>query len=218
MIKMIKVLLVDDDKMNGTLLKALLEKKGISCHYMNDSKQVFNHIKENSYDVVLLDIMMPEISGLELLTKIRKDYTLYDLPVIMVTAKDEARDVVEALKSGANDYLTKPVNLEVAVARVTTQAQIKRLVQKNLIDEQLQTVSTLISTLHHEINNPLAIAVGNLSVGEQMNKEKVQKTLNALTRISDILKQIGDLTHKHQKLQEKKFSDTIKMFDIHLKK
>lgn len=213
-----KVLLVDDDKMNGTLLKALLEKKGISCHYMNDSKQVFNHIKENEYDVVLLDIMMPEISGLELLAKIRKEYKLYDLPVIMVTAKDEARDVVEALKSGANDYLTKPVNLEVAVARVTTQAQLKNLVQKNLIDEQLQTVSTLITTLHHEINNPLAIAVGNLSLGNDLNKEKVQKTLNALTRISDILKQIGDLTQRHQKLQEKKFTDKIKMFDIHTKK
>ena len=214
----IKVLLVDDDKMNGTLLKALLEKKEISCHYMNDAKLVLNHIKETQYDVVLLDIMMPEISGFELLAKIRKEYTLYELPVIMVTAKDEARDIVEALKNGANDYLTKPVNLEVAVARVTTQAQLKHLVKESLVAEQLETVSTLITTLHHEINNPLAIAVGNLSVGQdKMDKEKVQKTLNALTRISDIMKQISVLTQKHQKLQEKKFTEKIKMFDIHSK-
>ena len=95
---MIKVLLVDDDKMSAVLLKNLLEKKEIECTYVSDANDVFYHIEKEQFDVVLLDIMMPKISGIELLTQIRKEYNLYDLPVIMVTAKDEALDIVEALK------------------------------------------------------------------------------------------------------------------------
>lgn len=162
---MIKVLLVDDDKMSAVLLKDLLEKKDIDCTYVSDAHDVFEQIESGEYDVVLLDIMMPKVSGMELLSKIRKEYNHYDLPIIMVTAKDEALDIVEALKKGANDYLTKPVSIDIAVARINTQAQMKELMEKNLSTEHMQTVTTLMRTLHHEINNPLAIVVGNLSLG-----------------------------------------------------
>lgn len=212
---MIKVLLVDDDKMSGTLLKALLEKREIECTYLNDAKKVLEHIKEKSYDIVLLDIMMPNISGLELLTEIRKHHNLYDLPVIMVTSKDEAEDIVSALKIGANDYLTKPVNIEIAVARINTQAHLKELVNKSLFTEQMQTITTLMTTLHHEINNPLAIVVGNLSMGVQkITGEKVEKSLSALSRISEILKQIAELGRQQSKMQEKNFGSKSKMYDL----
>ena len=77
-------------------------------------------------DAVLLDVMMPGMSGLETLRRLRESRSVSDLPVIMVTAKDRTEDVVEALDLGANDYVTKPIDFPIALARIRTQVTARR--------------------------------------------------------------------------------------------
>ena len=77
-------------------------------------------------DAVLLDVMMPGMSGLETLRRLRESRSVSDLPVIMVTAKDRSEDVVEALDLGANDYVTKPIDFPIALARIRTQVTARR--------------------------------------------------------------------------------------------
>jgi DNA-binding response OmpR family regulator len=212
---MAKILLVDDDKMNGVLLQKRLIKRGFDCDYVEGGEECFKAIdqKGSNYSLVLLDIMMPNISGTEVLSKIRETKNNFELPVIMVTAKDEASDVVEALKGGANDYLTKPVNIDIAEARVETQLKIVDLMQESLKGKQMKTIATMVATLNHEINNPLAIAIGNLSIAQQkMDITRIDKAMSALNRITEIVKKIENISDGN--IEETDYSGNISMYKI----
>ncbi len=210
----IKILLVDDDVMNGKLLKARLDKKDMfSCTYVSNANDCFEAFKNEKFDLVLLDVMMPDMPGTEVLKELRKTNNNFELPIIMVTAKDEASDIVYALKEGANDYITKPVNMEIAIARINTQLQIKTLFEDSLKNKQINTINTMVTTLNHEINNPLAIAIGNLTISKsQIDQERIDKALKALDRITQIVKKIEKITSGE--MEEVNYSTTVNMYKI----
>jgi DNA-binding response OmpR family regulator len=210
---MAKILLVDDDKMNGVLLQKRLLKRGFECDYVESGEACFKAIDNIKYSLILLDIMMPDISGTEVLCKIRETKNNFELPVIMVTAKGEASDIVDALKGGANDYLTKPVNIDIAEARINTQLKIIDLMEESLKGKQLKTIATMVTTLNHEINNPLAIAIGNLSIAQQkMDIDRIDKAMAALNRITEIVKKIENISEGN--LEETGYSTSASMFKI----
>ena len=115
------LLLVDDDEMNRDMLGRRLERSGYRIVMAEDGPQALALIGQQPPDLILLDTMMPGMSGLEVLRQVRCEYPAERLPIIMVTAKTESEDVVEALDLGANDYVTKPVDMAVALARIRTQ-------------------------------------------------------------------------------------------------
>jgi DNA-binding response OmpR family regulator len=207
------ILLVDDDSMNGNLLKKRLDKRGFNCLFVQSAQECFDIMETQHIDLILLDIMMPEITGIEALIKIRETMNGFALPIIMVTARDDSRDVVDGLHNGANDYLTKPVNIDIAVARIKTQLQIKGLFEERIKTEQINTINTMVTTLNHEINNPLAIAIGNLSLGfDKLNEQRVGKALNALDRITKIVKKIEALTS--EEMEEVSYSTNVNMYKL----
>ena len=120
------LLVVDDNEMNRDMLSRRLARKGHTAEVAEDGQRALEMVQETDYDVILLDIMMPGIDGYQVLEKLREDHDSGDLPVIMATAKDASEDVVAALKLGANDYVTKPFDFPVVLARVQTQLQLKR--------------------------------------------------------------------------------------------
>lgn len=214
-----KLLLVDDDQMNGKFLQSRLQKRGFECDYVMSGKECLEALKDDKYGLVLLDIMMPDMSGIEVLEEIRKDKKPVELPVIMVTAKDKAKDIVDALKKEASDYLTKPVNIEIAVARINTQLQVLALVDESLKSKQLSTITTMVTTLNHEINNPLAIAVGNLSILQTKlsedtgTLERIEKAMGALNRITEIVKKIEEISQISE-IEETVYSGVVNMFKV----
>ena len=120
------LLVVDDNEMNRDMLSRRLSRRGHTVETAEDGQQALDIIAKQSFDVILLDIMMPGISGIEVLKTLRETYTASDLPIIMATAKSESEDIVDALKLGANDYVTKPLNFPVVAARVDTQFSLKK--------------------------------------------------------------------------------------------
>jgi diguanylate cyclase (GGDEF)-like protein/PAS domain S-box-containing protein len=120
------LLVVDDNELNRDMLGRRLELEGYRVTLAEGGVQALEFIEKQVFDLVLLDVMMPEISGLETLRRLRETHGPADLPVIMVTAKDQSEDVVEAFRLGANDYVTKPVDIPVALARIATQVSHKR--------------------------------------------------------------------------------------------
>jgi len=121
-----RLFIVDDNEMNRDMLARRLERKGYQIQVAESAQQLLQDIKPDSADIVLLDIEMPDMSGLEALKKLREGFSSIELPVIMVTAKNQSEDIVKALDLGANDYLTKPVDFPVALARIATQLSLKR--------------------------------------------------------------------------------------------
>jgi diguanylate cyclase (GGDEF)-like protein/PAS domain S-box-containing protein len=121
-----RLLIVDDNELNRDMLARRLARKGYEILLADSARQLPQRVKEDAIDLVLLDIEMPEISGLEALKLLRETYSPIELPIIMVTAKNQSEDVVKALDLGANDYVTKPIDFAVALARIGTQLSHKR--------------------------------------------------------------------------------------------
>jgi len=121
-----RLLIVDDNELNRDMLARRLARKGYEIVLAASAQELSQRVKEEAIDLVLLDIEMPEISGLEALKTLRETYSPIELPIIMVTAKDQSDDVVRALNLGANDYVTKPIDFAVALARIGTQLSHKR--------------------------------------------------------------------------------------------
>jgi class 3 adenylate cyclase len=120
------VLVVDDNEMNCDMLSRRLQGRGYRISVARDGREALRLLDESRFDAVLLDVMMPDISGIEVLTRLRRRHAQSDLPVIMATARDASEDVVEALRLGANDYVTKPLDFPVVLARLETQIAVKR--------------------------------------------------------------------------------------------
>jgi len=121
-----RLLIVDDNEMNRDMLARRLERKGYVVGLAENAQELLQRVKQDAVDLVLLDVEMPEISGLDALQKLRECYSAAELPIIMVTAKTQSDDIVKALDLGANDYLAKPIDFPVAVARIGTQLSHKR--------------------------------------------------------------------------------------------
>lgn len=121
-----RLLIVDDNEMNRDMLARRLARKGYVIELADNAKELLERVRRDAVDLVLLDIEMPEVSGLDALKTLREHYSSSDLPIIMVTAKNQSDDIVAALDLGANDYLTKPIDFPVAVARIGTQLSHKQ--------------------------------------------------------------------------------------------
>ena len=125
-----KIYLIDDDEKLTDLLKDYLIKYNLKASSCSNPLEALNHLKNNTYDLIVLDIMLPEIDGFETLREIRKTG---DIPVIMLTAKGETADKIVGLELGADDYVAKPIEARELVARI--QSVFRRVDGKYNSDE-----------------------------------------------------------------------------------
>ena len=130
-----RILIVDDVPKNIQVLGNILINEKYQISYTQDGNHALALIKKNEFDLILLDIMMPEIDGYEVCKKIMADPETAEIPVIFLTAKADKESVIKGFKLGARDYVTKPFNAEELLARVRTHLELK---DKN---EQLKNVN-----------------------------------------------------------------------------
>lgn len=165
------MLVADDEKGNRLLLKRLFEREfQVVC--VENGMDALDVLLQAPFDLVLLDVMMPGMSGLEVLQKMRSKPALAELPVILVTAMAETRFIVEGLQMGANDYVTKPIETDVLRARVQTQLTVKRL-----LDERKEHILQLeaahdfkdrsFQMASHDLKGPL----GNLRMAHTLMRK-----------------------------------------------
>lgn len=209
-----RILVVDDDQINNKMLSKKLEKRGFDVIQAYCGMDCLDIVRKGGVDLILLDIMMPDLAGDAVLAELRKTYSAFELPIIMVTGKSETEDIVANLKNGANDYIVKPVNIEVALARINTQLKLKQLNSENLQKAELETAHAMIVTYNHEINNPLTIALGMLRKIEKENDSQyVQKTKTALNRVVDIVKKIESVASSNE-VQRSDYTESDKMIKL----
>lgn len=191
-----KLLIVDDSDFDRSLLtKALSRKTKFELVEARSASEALHALDKNEISLILLDVVMPETSGLELLERIRQKHNPIELPIIMLTAMSEVEDIVKALRNGANDYVTKPANFEITISRINTHLMISEHSHEMARVKELETITSLIGTYNHEINNPLAIALGYLGPNTQtLESAHVNKVRKAILRIADIVKKIGEVS------------------------
>lgn len=130
-----RLLIVDDEELNRDMLQRRLLRHGYEVETASSAAEGFALMEQKPVDLLLLDVQMPEMSGFDMLKELRTRFSPVQLPVIMVTAKSQSEDVVEAFDLGANDYVTKPVDLPVVLARIRTQIA-RRQAERQLVEMQ----------------------------------------------------------------------------------
>lgn len=166
------ILIVDDNQNNLDLLSRRLKRRGYSCRTVDNGPDAIKMVDEISPDLVLLDIMMPGMDGTEVLAVLRERYNPIELPVLMVTSRNADEDVVDAFEKGANDYIEKPSEFPVMLARIRHHLQHKRLddelkqshqelKRKNrMLDISNRHKINFLSSMSHELRTPLNAVLG----------------------------------------------------------
>jgi diguanylate cyclase (GGDEF)-like protein/PAS domain S-box-containing protein len=137
------LLVVDDNEDNRDVLSRRLRQRGFEVAVAADGRSALALAAHSAFDLILLDVEMPGMSGLDVLSQLRRSQSRTELPVIMVTARTSGEDIVEALACGANDYVTKPIDFPVALARIETHLAHRRAVRDLKDSEERYTLAVL---------------------------------------------------------------------------
>jgi len=218
-----KILVVDDQPINVQLLKRKLEKEGIEILTAYSGQEALDVVSRNKPDLILLDVMMPDMDGIEVCQRLQADDDARQIPVIFVTARSSKEGKLEGLGVGAVDYITKPIDLDETLARVQTQlrfVQINREVidlQRRLVEaRRAATIGAVTQGVAHNLNNLLGVVLGYLDLikahydkPEQV-KKNAQSVENAVQRIVAIIRQLSSLVVKSRlPLSRCKLSEVI---------
>ncbi|MDJ0554306.1 MAG: adenylate/guanylate cyclase domain-containing protein [Microcoleaceae cyanobacterium MO_207.B10] len=171
------VLVVDDNQVNRDLLLRRLKRQGHLVSYAADGFQALEMMREQPFDLVLLDIMMPQINGYQVLETLKADPALRHIPVIMISAVDDIDSVVRCIELGAEDYLSKPFNPILLKARINACLEKKRLRDqeqaylKRLAEEQEKSERLLLNILPEPI--ALRLKQGEKTIADSFNEVTV---------------------------------------------
>ncbi|MEI6706443.1 MAG: response regulator [Methylococcales bacterium] len=232
-----KILIVDDIEDNRDILARRLKKRGYHYEMAENGAIALSKIKQEKFDLVLLDITMPEIDGYTVLKTMKADNVLRNIPVIMISAITEMDSIVRCIEMGAEDYLPKPFNATLLYARVQACLDKKRLLEqeKNYLSERLQTEATLerhrslaqmVAGVAHEINTPLGVIntaatildsrVNNKDISDLFadNKEALEDIMEATDLIKRNITRAHNLVQNFKKISVNQTADIKESVNI----
>jgi CheY-like chemotaxis protein len=203
------ILVVDDQPINVQLLKRKLEREGIRVTAAYNGLEALDFVKKEKPDLILLDVMMPDMDGIEVCQRLQSHEDTRGIPVIFITARTAKESKLEGLGVGAVDYITKPIDLDETLARVQTQLrfvtinrQVVELTRRLEESRKAATIGAVTQGIAHNLNNLLGVVIGYLDLVKayydrpEQVKKNVQHVEDAVQRIVSIIKQLSTLVVK----------------------
>lgn len=206
-----KILVVDDQPINVQLLKRKLEREGMVVVTSYSGREALDLVKADKPDLILLDVMMPEMDGIEVCQRLQADSETKVIPVIFITARTSKEGKIEGLGVGAVDYITKPIDLDETLARVQTQLRFVSI-NRELVELQTRlgetrrsaTIGAVTQGIAHNLNNLLGVVIGYVDLIKayhdkpELVKKNAQHLDDAVSRIVGIIKQLTNLVVKNR--------------------
>lgn len=184
-----RVLIVDDEPVNAEMLARRLRNEGYDIALAASAREAQSEIEKSPFDLLLLDLAMPDASGLDFLASLRANPKTETIPVIMVSALDDTQSMVKALDLGANDYVSKPINLAILLARMETQLRlaglVKRLERQNAILTTLAAYDELTGVYNRR-------ALGAMLESELVRAARHGRNVSAMMLDLDRFKRVND--------------------------
>lgn len=208
-----KILVIDDLPENVFMLQDRLVQEGYEVITAYDGNEGIEKAYATLPDLILLDVMMPDISGFEVCKILTNNEKTKHIPIILVTAKASAEDTKEGLESGAFDYVKKPFNRIELMARVKSALKLSEANKQLLEIEKKTTFFATIVTANHKIKQPLTLlSLSSASLKNELEKETISKEviLNKLKYIDAAIKDIGDVLNKLNSITKPELSDYAK--------
>jgi len=203
------ILVVDDQPINVQLLKRKLEREGIQVTAAYNGMEALQSVAANKPDLILLDVMMPDMDGIEVCQRLQANEDTRSIPVIFITARTSKEGKLEGLGVGAVDYITKPIDLDETLARVQTQLRFVTInremvdLQRRLVEaRRAATIGAVTQGIAHNLNNLLGVVIGYLELVKayydkpEQVKKNAQHVEDAVERIVSIIKQLSSLVVK----------------------
>ncbi len=175
----LRILVVDDDADNRRMLTRRLMRNGYRTGVACDGHEAVECVEGEAFDIVLMDYMMPRMNGIEALRRIRETYPPGALPVIMVTAETEPDTVVEALKAGANDFVAKPIEMPIVLARLA--AQVERLEAQRRLAEMNESLERRVAERTSCLESEIARRK-DVEARMRATQDRLQQAIAAKTR------------------------------------
>src|ERR1044071_4103401 len=165
------ILVVDDQPINVQLLKRKLEREGIRIIAAYTGLEALEFVKKDKPDLILLDVMMPDMDGIEVCQRLQASEETRGIPVIFITARTTKESKLEGLNVGAVDYITKPIDLDETLARVQTQLRFVQI-NRELVELQRRlgesrrsaTIGAVTQGIAHNLNNLLGVVIGYIDL------------------------------------------------------
>ncbi len=213
------ILVVDDDPANLKLLELILYKENYKVITARSAKEALEITKTVLPDLIFLDVMMPEMNGFELCTCLKKDSRLHSIPIIFLTSKVDTDSIVKGFECGAADYVTKPYNKVVLLARLRTHLRLKRSLERLLDLEKKNITAALTTAANHEINQPLTVLAGNLFLlRHSLDESKLSAEQRRYIELMDIsinkIKEILERFRTANKFRYESYSGSTRMLVV----
>jgi len=191
------IALVDDSDFEQKILTAHLQGQGFKVFNFLTAVDFFKELQTQIFDIVILDVLMPEINGLKVLEHIRSKFDQMVLPVVMLSAMDSYDYVEESVLKGANEYMVKPLDFRLFDLRMSTHIKLKELFLERQENERQKNVRSIVEKYHHELLNPLTIAmIATDSISEEMSHAKLDKVKEAHLRLEETIRKIYQVYKK----------------------
>jgi DNA-binding response OmpR family regulator len=214
------ILVIDDLPENVFMLQDRLENEGYNILTAYDGKSGIEKVRSELPDLILLDIMMPGITGIEVCKILVNDDRTKHIPIILVTAKAGAEDTKEGLEAGAFDYIKKPFNRVELLARVQSALKLSEANSLLLEAEKKSTFVATVVTANHKIKQPLTLlTLSSAAIKRELKKEEISKDsiLNRLKYVDTAVKEITDVLNQLNSIKEPvmaQYTRNIKMIKV----
>lgn len=209
-----KILVIDDQPINVQLLKRKLEREGLRVAAAYNGRDGLESVRQEKPDLILLDVMMPDMDGIEVCQRLQADEETRSIPIIFITARTTKESKLEGLAVGAVDYITKPIDLDETLARVQTQLRFVSINREMVeLQRRLEAVrraamiGAVTQGIAHNLNNLLGVAIGHLDLIKLFPDRPNDVLRNAtqmdgaLQRIVAIIRQLASLSRSTPPLE-----------------
>jgi two-component system cell cycle response regulator len=215
-----KILVIDDLPENVFMLQDRLEHEGFEVLTAYDGYTGIDKAKNELPDLILLDVMMPDITGLEVCKILVNESITKDIPIILVTAKSGAEDTKEGLEAGAFDYIKKPFNRIELLARVKSALKLSEAHKLLLESEKRDTYIATVVTANHKIKQPLTLlSLSSAAIKRELGKDEISKDgiLKRVKYIDIAVKEITDVLNQLNAIKNpilSEYTSNIKMIKV----